>query len=154
MVRDFLCWKNVKKYDLITLAKFLVEDGRYRYIFSGSLLGVKLNNIVSWPVGYMRELRMFPLDFEEFLWAMGLKQNVFEYLTECFNEKKPIYSFIHTRLMDAFYKYLLIGGCLSRFKLLSNEKDINYGAIFENFVIIFIALLRIGNICFSIILFS
>lgn len=99
-----------KDCDLITLAKFLVEDGRYRYIFSGSLLGVELNNVVSWPVGYMREIRMFPLDFEEFLVALGLKQNVIDYLKECFEKEKIVDALIHERLMDAFYKYLLIGG--------------------------------------------
>ena len=55
-----------KNCDLITLAKFLVENGKFRYIFSGSMLGVELNNIASWPTGYMREMRMFPLDFQHF----------------------------------------------------------------------------------------
>ncbi len=99
-----------KNCDLITLAKFLVEDGKFRYIFSGSMLGVELNNIASWPTGYMRELRMFPLDFEEFLWSVGLKQEVIDYLNDCFVHEKTVDQLIHERLIDAFYKYLLIGG--------------------------------------------
>lgn len=98
-----------KNCDLITLSKFLVQDGKYHYIFSGSMLGVELNNVVSWPVGYMKEIRMYPLDFEEFLWSVGLRQQVVDYLLECFNNKK-IDQFVHESLLDAFYKYLLIGG--------------------------------------------
>ncbi len=99
-----------KNCDLITLAKFLVENGKFRYIFSGSMLGVELNNIASWPTGYMREMRMFPLDFEEFLWSAGLKQSVIDHLGDCFAQEKPVDTLIHERLIDAFYKYLLIGG--------------------------------------------
>ena len=117
-----------KKCDLITMAKFLVEDGRYRFIFSGSMLGVELTNIASWPTGYMREFRMFPMDFEEFLWAVGLNQSVFEHLNACFNEKKPVDEFVHNRLLDAFYKYLLIGGMpesVQTFVLTNDLKKVN-----------------------------
>lgn len=99
-----------KKLDLITMAKFLVENGKYRFIFSGSMLGVELNNIASWPTGYMREFRMYPLDFEEFLWAVGLKPSVIAHLEKCFIEQIPADKYVHERIMDAFYKYLLIGG--------------------------------------------
>lgn len=117
-----------KKCDLITIAKFLVEDGKYRFIFSGSMLGVELNNIASWPTGYMREFRMFPLDFEEFLWAVGLNQSVFEHLKSCFKERTPVDSFVHERLSDAFYKYLLIGGMpesVQTFVLTNDLKKVN-----------------------------
>lgn len=79
-----------KNCDLITLSKFLVQDGKYRYIFSGSMLGVELNNVVSWPVGYMKEIRRYPLDFEEFLWSVGLRQQVVDNLLECFNNEKKL----------------------------------------------------------------
>ena len=117
-----------KKCDLITMAKFLVEDGRYRFIFSGSMLGVELNNIASWPTGYMREFRMFPMDFEEFLWAVGLNQSVFDHLNVCFNERKPVDELVHNRLLDAFYKYLLIGGMpesVQTFVLTNDVKKVN-----------------------------
>ncbi len=100
-----------KKADLITLSKFLVQKGKYRYIFSGSLLGVSLNeNTASWPTGYMEELTMYPLDFEEFLRAAGLGESLFPYLRSCFEEEKAVDETIHASLIDAFYKYLLIGG--------------------------------------------
>ncbi len=99
-----------KKSNLITLSKFLVLNGKYRYIFSGSLLGVELTNIASWPTGYMRQFQMFPLDFEEFLIAVGLSDKVLSYLKECFEKEEKVDSVIHERILDAFYKYLLIGG--------------------------------------------
>ena len=55
----------------MTMAKFLVEDGRCRWAFSGSMLGTQFKGVRSYPVGYVHELRMFPLDFEEFCWATG-----------------------------------------------------------------------------------
>ncbi len=117
-----------KKCDLITMSKFLVEDGRYRFIFSGSMLGVELNNIASWPTGYMQEFRMFPLDFEEFLWAVNLNQTVFNHLQKCYEDRTPVDSFVHERLMDAFYKYLLIGGmpeAVQTFVLTNDLKKVN-----------------------------
>ena len=100
-----------KKADLITLSKFLVQKGKYRYIFSGSMLGVSLNeNTTSWPTGYMEEFSMYPLDFEEFLRAVGLGEELFPYLRDCFEKERQVDKQIHESLIDAFYKYLLIGG--------------------------------------------
>ena len=59
--------------DLLTHIKFLVEEGKYNFILTGSLLGVKLKDIRSIPVGYMDSMEMFPLDFEEFMIANGLQ---------------------------------------------------------------------------------
>ena len=117
-----------KHCDLVTMAKFLVENGKYRFIFSGSMLGVELNNVASWPTGYMREFRMFPMDFEEFLWAVGLNQSVMDHLEKCFSEKTPVDEFVHERLMDAFYKYLLIGGmpeAVQAFVMTNDLKKVN-----------------------------
>lgn len=117
-----------KHCDLVTMAKFLVEKGKYRFIFSGSMLGVELNNVASWPTGYMREFRMFPMDFEEFLWAVGLNQSVMEHLEKCFVEKTPVDEFVHERLIDAFYKYLLIGGmpeAVQAFVMTNDLKKVN-----------------------------
>ena len=66
--------------EIVTAIKFLVDDGRYRYIMSGSLLGVELNNLRSVPVGYMDIKYMFPLDLEEFMWAVGVKTEIIETL--------------------------------------------------------------------------
>ncbi len=70
-----------------TAIKFLVEDGRYDYIETGSMLGVKIKEIKSYPVGFERIVNMYPLDFEEFLWANGIGAKVIDYLKQCFEEK-------------------------------------------------------------------
>lgn len=65
--------------EFVTAIKFLVEEGSYRYILSGSLLGVEIKNLRSAPVGYMTIKDMYPLDFEEFAVAMGVNEKSFKY---------------------------------------------------------------------------
>lgn len=96
--------------NVITVIKFLVEDGSFKYILSGSLLGTELKDIKSIPVGYMEQLQMFPLDFEEFLIANGLNRSVITNLKKCFEELKPVDEIIHKRIIDVFHLYLLVGG--------------------------------------------
>lgn len=102
--------QKAKDIDLIGLAKPLALDGRYRYIFSGSLLGVTEFNIGLEPTGFLYSERMYPLDFEEFLWANSIQQEVIDKVKECFDNKTEVPSFIHDKFIDLFYKYLLIGG--------------------------------------------
>ena len=85
--------------EIITYIKFLVEDGQYRYILSGSLLGVELKNIRSVPVGYMTEEQMFPLDFEEFIQANGVSEEVIAHLRMAFDERKSPDPVIHKKMM-------------------------------------------------------
>jgi len=96
--------------EIVTLIKFLVEKGEYDFILSGSLLGVELENIRSNPVGYLTEIVMYPLDFEEFCWANGVVTDAFSLLKDAISKKSPVPVFLHTRLIDLFHKYLLIGG--------------------------------------------
>lgn len=96
--------------EIVTAIKFLVEEGSYRYILSGSLLGVDLKDIRSMPVGYMDIFEMFPLDFEEFALANGVSQTVLNALQMSYEEKKPVDSMIHDRMMDLFRLYLIVGG--------------------------------------------
>lgn len=96
--------------ELITQIKYLVQDGRYSYILSGSLLGTVLNDIKSVPVGYMDIIRMFPLDFEEFAYANGISKKVIESLHNSFESKIPVDDFVHNRMMSLFELYLIIGG--------------------------------------------
>lgn len=96
--------------EFVTAIKFLVEEGSYRYILSGSLLGVDLKDIRSVPVGYMDILEMYPLDFEEFALANGVSERVIENLRSAFESKKPIDNMIHERMMDLFRLYLIVGG--------------------------------------------
>lgn len=96
--------------EIVTAIKFLVDDGRYRYIMSGSLLGVELNNLRSVPVGYMEVKEMYPLDLEEFMWAVGVNEDVIDSLKKSWEEKKYVDDFVHKKMMDVFRLYLIVGG--------------------------------------------
>lgn len=96
--------------EIVTAIKFLVDDGRYRYIMSGSLLGVELNNLRSVPVGYMDIKDMYPLDLEEFMWAVGVNENVILKLKESWTNNVLVDEFIHNKMMDVFRLYLIVGG--------------------------------------------
>lgn len=96
--------------NIVTAIKFLVEEGSYKYILSGSLLGVDLKDIRSVPVGYMDIIEMYPLDFEEFALANHVSQNVLDMLKRHFEEKTPVDSLIHEKMMDLFRLYLIVGG--------------------------------------------
>ncbi len=96
--------------ELVTAIKFLVEEGSYRYILSGSLLGVELKDIRSVPVGYMDIVEMYPLDFEEFLLANQVSARILDTLRVSFTEKMPVEALIHEKLMELFRLYLIVGG--------------------------------------------
>lgn len=96
--------------ELITQIKYLVQEGSYKYVLSGSLLGTIFQDIHSVPVGYMSIIRMYPLDFEEFAWANGIGEKVFEVLADAYQNKMPIDEYIHKRLMSLFELYLVVGG--------------------------------------------
>ena len=96
--------------EIVTAIKFLVEEGSYRYILSGSLLGVDLKDIRSVPVGYMDIVQMYPLDFEEFALANRVSPNVIDALREAFEEKRPVDAVVHERMMALFRLYLVVGG--------------------------------------------
>lgn len=96
--------------DLVTKIKFWVDEGSYRFVLSGSLLGVELQDLRSAPVGYVHEIKMFPMDFEEFLVASGVRNEVLDYLKECFFQKKQVGEAIHSVIMKHFQRYLVVGG--------------------------------------------
>jgi len=96
--------------EIVTAIKFLVEEGSFRYILSGSLLGVDLKDIRSVPVGYMDIIEMYPLDFEEFVLANHVSQNILDVLKQSFLEKKPVDSVVHEKMMELFRLYLIVGG--------------------------------------------
>lgn len=96
--------------EIVTAIKFLVDEGSYRYVMSGSLLGVELDDLRSVPVGYMDEIEMYPLDLSEFFEAIGISANVIHNLRKCFEEKKPVDEFIHKRMLEALRLYLIVGG--------------------------------------------
>lgn len=96
--------------DIVTKIKFWVDEGSFRYVLSGSLLGVELRNIRSAPVGYLSEVKMFPLDFEEFLTASGVTDETLQYLRDCFNTRKPINDLVHQKMLQHFQRFLVVGG--------------------------------------------
>ena len=96
--------------DIVTAIKFLVDDGSYRYILSGSLLGVELKDIRSVPVGYMGIKEMFPIDFEEFISCVGIRADVIASIKEAWEKRHPVDGFIHEKMMELFRLYLIVGG--------------------------------------------
>ena len=96
--------------EIITKIKFLVDEGKYRYILSGSNLGVELKGIKSIPIGYIDMFKMYPMNYLEFVEAIGINQNTIDYLKECFDKLEPVDEIIHKRMLNAFYYYLICGG--------------------------------------------
>ncbi len=102
---------EIQAYDhLLTLLKFLREDGKFTYIASGSLLGVTLKTTSSIPLGSIEIKHMFPLDFEEFLIANGVGQLVLDTMRKNFSARQSMPAPVHNKLLDLFKKYLLVGG--------------------------------------------
>ena len=93
-----------------TAIKFLVEDGQYDYIESGSLLGINYKDVSSYPVGFEHELDMYPLDFEEFLWACNISEDVIDMLKGCYDNIRPVPDFLHQQIMERYRQYLIVGG--------------------------------------------
>ncbi|MDE5956669.1 MAG: AAA family ATPase [Bacteroidales bacterium] len=96
--------------DIVSAIKFLVEDGSYRYILSGSLLGVELKDLRSEPVGYMGVKEMYPLDFEEFISCLGISDAVIASLRDAWQNHTSVDEFIHGKIMELFRLYLIVGG--------------------------------------------
>ena len=95
---------------LLTLLKFLSQDDKFTYIASGSLLGVTLSQTTSIPMGSIRKVRMFPLDFEEFLYANGMNELAISSMRKKFERFEALDESMHNKMMDLFRKFLLVGG--------------------------------------------
>lgn len=95
---------------IVTLSKYLVQDGRFDVAMSGSLLGIELARVRSLPVGYLHTVRMFPLTFFEFCRARNVPDSVFDRLRECFLQREPVPSALHDPLVGLFRRYLVVGG--------------------------------------------
>ncbi len=96
--------------EAVTYIKFLVQDGTCHYILSGSLLGVELKNVRSVPVGFMDEVKMYPLDFEEFVLANGEREELIAAARKSWEERRPLDRLYHERLSKLFRLYLVVGG--------------------------------------------
>lgn len=111
--------------ELVTQIKFLVDEGSYRYILSGSLLGVTLKDLRSAPVGYLTLMDMYPLSFREFLEAIGIQKGVLEHLRESFRNRTPVDDFVHDKILDAFYLYQIVGGMPAAVQEYLDTNDLN-----------------------------
>ena len=96
--------------DIVTMAKFLVEDGRFRYAFSGSMLGTELGKIRSYPVGFITELVMHPMDFEEFCWALNVSREGLDMVRAACKALAPVPDYLHEALLSYFRTYVVVGG--------------------------------------------
>lgn len=110
--------------ELATKIKFWVDEGSFRFIFSGSLLGVELKNIKSAPVGYLKTITMYPMDFEEFLQIYNFTDELKESLHTSFIERKPVNEEVHGRMMKIFNTYLNVGGMPSAVKRFNQTKSL------------------------------
>ena len=115
--------------------KFLVEDGRFDYIESGSLLGVNVEDIPSLPVGFEEEHNMYPMSFREFATANGIQQETFAYLEDCFNNLKPVSDVIHTTMQKLFYAYLVVGGMPEAVQVFLDTHDIARVIEYQNSIL-------------------
>lgn len=109
---------------LLTLLKFLSQDNKFTYIASGSLLGVTLSQTTSIPMGSIRKVRMFPLDFEEFLYANGMNELAITSMQKKFERLESLDEPMHNKMMDLFRKYLLVGGLPDAVNSYLSEKNI------------------------------
>ena len=89
--------------------KFLVADGRYDYIETGSLMSIKKNTRGIVIPSEERSVKMYPMDFEEFLWATG-NEMLMDLIRKMYNENKPLGQILHRKAMDAFRLYMIVGG--------------------------------------------
>ena len=96
--------------EMVTAIKFLVDEGSYRYVMSGSLLGVELKDLRSVPVGYMGELEMYPLDLEEFTKALGISDEVMNHLKDCYEQQTSVDELVHQKMLELVTLYMIVGG--------------------------------------------
>lgn len=110
-----------------TALKFFQIDGRYDVIATGSLLGVRgyrdNDGYNSIPVGYEQHINMYPLDFEEFLWANGITSVILGKIQECMNEASPVPDALHSRMRQLLLQYTVVGGMPAVVNTFINSHD-------------------------------
>lgn len=123
--KTFIFIDEIQEFkELTTKVKFWVDEGSFRYIFSGSLLGVELKNITSAPVGYLKTLTMYPMDFEEFLQIYNFTDSLKESLQMSFAKRIPVDDTVHNRMMQIFNTYLNVGGMPAAVQKFSETKNL------------------------------
>ncbi len=102
--------------------KYLTADGRYDYIETGSLVSIKENVKDILIPSEEDQISLYPMDFEEFLWAIG-NETMMELIADCFQKKKPLGQALHRKAMDLFRQYLIVGGMPQAVKSYVKERD-------------------------------
>ena len=118
-----------------TAIKFLVEDGRFDYVESGSLLGVNFQDVPSFPVGFEEIHEMYPMDFEEFAAANGVQQETFSYLYDCYCNRKPVSESVHNTMKKLFYTYIVVGGMPEAVQIFVDTHDIGKVINYQNTIL-------------------
>lgn len=125
---SLVIFDEVQRYpEARELIKYLVADGRYDYLETGSLISLKQNVEDIVIPSEEEHVEMFPMDFEEFLWAMGDETTV-PYLRQCFEELRPLGQALHRRVMNDFRQYLLVGGmpqAVETYRKTKNFEDVD-----------------------------
>ncbi len=106
-----------------TALKFLSKDSRFDVIASGSLLGINYKDVPSFPVGYVEEIKMHSMDFEEFLWALNIDENTIQFIKSHFENLTPLPEAMHKKMMELFKQYIVIGGMPEVVKKFVESKD-------------------------------
>ena len=114
---------NPNSQDILTAIKSNVIDEKYRFILSGSLLGVNINDVVLYPTGYLDTITMFPLDFEEFLWAKGVGTEAIDYTKKCFEQKQKVVDSVNEMFLRYYKEYVLVGGMPEAVQAYIDEKN-------------------------------
>ena len=109
--------------DAITWMRYLAQDNRFDVIYSGSMLGVEAYHYRSLPVGTIDILEMFPMDFEEFSWALGVDKSLWDIVRACYRKREQVPPFIHKRLVETYYRYVLVGGMPEAVQLFVSTHD-------------------------------
>ena len=114
-----------------TALKFFKLDGRFDVIGTGSLLGVRGygKEPKSVPVGYETIVDMYPMDFEEFLWANGITESMIEMLRKCLNDETPVPEALHVRFRQLLLQYVVVGGMPAAVQLFVDTKQV--GAVLQ-----------------------
>lgn len=116
---------EIQAYDhLLTLVKFLMQEHRFTYIASGSLLGITLKNTQSVPMGSLDVEHMYPMDFEEFLIANNVGSTAIDAMRDAFMHQEALSATIHNKMMDLFKKYLIVGGLPKAVDTFVNSRNI------------------------------
>lgn len=109
--------------EAITSLKFWAIDNRYDVIVSGSLLGIDYKRASSYPVGYVDYLKMYGVDFEEYLWAMGISEDMISNICGYIHTKEAIPEAINSQMMSYYRQYIAVGGMPEAVQKFVDTKD-------------------------------